>query len=432
MRLISLNEIRAWFPDTDDRKAFCLLTIGNTRTWPEFTFAVSDISQLQDSRRTFTLTPAQIAAINPNTKTAPVFRSTADAALTARIYERVPVLLDETKGESGNPWGLSFAALFHMSNDSGLFKTATELRDAGYGREGQDWLGAPGSSGTPRERFVPLYEAKLIHQFDHRWATYDGTDSRDSTPPEKQDPAFEATPRYWVPASEVDDRLASKGWQHKWLMGWRDICRATDSRTLIASAIGSAGVGDKFLLFHVETSAELAAVLLGALNSLVTDFAARQKVSGSSLKYFTFKQLPILPPTAYTPAHLAFLVPRVLELTYTSYAMRPFARDLGYAGEPFPWDEDRRALLRAELDAWYARAYGLSRDDLRYILDPADLLRPDYPSETFRVLKSNELRKHGEYRTQRLVLAAWDRQAAGQPPESEFGREPILLAPQPE
>lgn len=98
----------------------------------------------------------------------------------------------------------------------------------------------------------------------------------------------------------------------------------------------------------------------------------------------------------------------MLELTYTSWSLQPFARDLGYEGEPFPWDEDRRARLRAELDAWYARAYGLTRDELRYVLDPADVMGPDYPSETFRVLKDKELRRFGEYRTRRLVLEAWD------------------------
>jgi hypothetical protein len=76
---------------------------------------------------------------------------------------------------------------------------------------------------------------------------------------------------------------------------------------------------------------------------------------------------------------------------------------------PFAWDEDPRAHLRAELDAFYARAYGLDRDELRYILDPADVEGADYPSETFRVLKSSEIRRYGDYRTARLVLAAWDR-----------------------
>jgi hypothetical protein len=112
---------------------------------------------------------------------------------------------------------------------------------------------------------------------------------------------------------------------------------------------------------------------------------------------------------------------RVLELTYTSHSMAPFARDHGFNGPPFAWDEDRRAHLRAELDAWYARAYGLTRDKLRYVLDPADVKGPDYPSETFRVLKKNEIARFGEYRTARLVLAAYD-QLTRQPLAAERSR----------
>ena len=70
--------------------------------------------------------------------------------------------------------------------------------------------------------------------------------------------------------------------------------------------------------------------------------------------------------------------------------------------------------MRAELDAFYARAYGLTRDELRYILDPADVLGPDYPSETFRVLKNNEIARFGEGRTARIVREAWDRLANGE------------------
>jgi len=84
-----------------------------------------------------------------------------------------------------------------------------------------------------------------------------------------------------------------------------------------------------------------------------------------------------------------------------------------YDGPPFASDEDRRAFLRADLDAFYAHAYGLTRDELRYILDPADVKAPDYPSQTFRVLKEKQIRRHGEYRTRRLVLAVWDRMEAG-------------------
>jgi hypothetical protein len=140
----------------------------------------------------------------------------------------------------------------------------------------------------------------------------------------------------------------------------------------------------------------------------VFDFVARQKMGGTTLNYFIFKQFPVLQPTAYTEADLAYIVPRVLELTYTSHDLKPWAEDLGHHGPPFPYHPLRRAVLRAELDAWYARMYGLTRDELRYILDPSDTHGPDYPTETFRGLKSNELRAFGEYRTRRLVLEAWD------------------------
>ena len=138
------------------------------------------------------------------------------------------------------------------------------------------------------------------------------------------------------------------------------------------------------------------------------DFTARQKIGGITLNYFIVKQLPILSPDQYTDAELSFIVPRVLELTYTAYDLKPWAEELGYIGAPFPFHPERRAQLRAELDARFARLYGLTRDELRYILDPAEVKGADYPSETVRVLKNNAEKAFGDYRTQRLVLAAWD------------------------
>jgi hypothetical protein len=235
---------------------------------------------------------------------------------------------------------------------------------------------------------------------------------RDSTDGEKFDPSFEPTPRYWVPEAEVTLRLAAKRWTRGWLMGWRDITNATNERTVIATAFPRVGVNHKTPIFFSEQPVRQTAALLANCLSLAFDYVARQKIGGTSLTYFYLKQFPVLPPSSYAESDLAFVVPRVLELTYTSHAMTPFARDLAYEGKPFAWDEDRRAKLRAELDAFYARAYGLSRDELRYILDPADVKGPDYPSETFRVLKTNEIRRFGEYRTARLVMHAWDALAA--------------------
>lgn len=156
-------------------------------------------------------------------------------------------------------------------------------------------------------------------------------------------------------------------------------------------------------------NAELACAALANFNSLVFDYITRQKLSGYHLAFYVVKQQPVIPPTTYTPTDIDFIVPRVLELVYTAYDLKPFAEDMGYHGGPFRWDEDRRALLRAELDAYYAKLYNLTRDELRYILDPKDVYGPDFPGETFRVLKEKEERLYGEYRTRRLVLEAWDK-----------------------
>lgn len=215
------------------------------------------------------------------------------------------------------------------------------------------------------------------------------------------------------------------GWMDRrsprWLMGWRDITNATNERTVIASVVPRVGVGNKIPLFFTSgTTADRAAALLGNLSALTLDFAARQKIGGTTLNYFYLKQFPVLPPGRYEPRDLEFIVPRVLELTYTADDLQYWAEDLvaydrrpvAERGQPFAWNPERRAQLRAELDAYYARLYGLTRDELRYILDPTDVMGADYPSETFRVLKNNEVREFGEYRTQRLVLEAWDRQSA--------------------
>jgi hypothetical protein len=372
----------------------------------------------------------------------PVFRSRADAELTAKIYARVPVLIDEAKAKEGSPWGTSFMAMFHMANDSSLFRTAVQLYEAGYVRDGSHWTmpegalprqraPAPaggrddrslaldgGASGRSSERYVPLYEAKMIHQFDHRWATYENGDSRDASAAEKAERPFEPSPRYWLPEQEVTDRLASKNWTRGWLMGWRDIVLTAVERTVIFSVMPRSAVGHTCPLMFVEAEPKLWAALLANLDSLALDFVARLKIGGTHLTHGYLKQFAILPPSHYAPVDLAFIVPRVVELTYTSHSVAPFARDLGYDGPPFRWDEERRAQLRAELDAWYACAYGLTRDELRYVLNPADVKGPDYPSETFRVLKKNEIARFGEYRTGRLVLAAYD-QLTSQPIAAE-------------
>jgi hypothetical protein len=323
-------------------------------------------------------------------------------------------MIDAARGAAGNPWGISFLRMFDMSNDSNLFRTSEQLRTAGFEPERQHWI-----HPVSAQCYIPLYEAKFIWHFDHRFSSYHnlgktkGRGGRGLPPvttEEYLDPNFEPKSRYWVNDEEVRARLTPTGWQYDWLVGWRDIATAKLERTVVATVFPRVGVGNNLplMIFDKRTGPRQIAALAGSLASLACDYFARHKVGGTHLNFFVYEQLPTLPPETYGTDSLSFIVPRVLELIYTSYAMAPFARDLGFDGSPFTWDEDRRAVLRAELDAWYARAYRLTRDELRYILDPASVKGPDYPSETFRVLKTNEIERFGEYRTARLVLAAYD------------------------
>lgn len=379
------------FPGIHHATRFCLLVIKEeSGVSAEFTSFVRQVAHLEDDRRRFALSAADIARINPNTKTAPVFRAREDARMTAAIYDRVPVLLNEAKGSDGNPWGIRIRRIFNIGVQAVLALTREE----------------------PCPNDLPMLEAKLMTGFDHRFATYVGGVTSDIAADEKGVDR-EVVPRRFMPASEMQPVVQKLSWEFEWLLAWRDITSATNERTVLASVLPM-GAPDLTLRIGFPTATPcLIAALLGNLNALALDYVARQKVSGTHLSDHYTEQLPVLPPSAYSEADLAFIVPRVLELSYTSHSMAPFARDLGYDGEPFAWDEDRRAQLRAELDAWYALAYGLTRDELRYVLDPKDVMGADYPSETFRVLQKNEIAKHGEYRTRRLVLTAYDALVAG-------------------
>lgn len=406
-RLVSMLDFEnrdALFAGVHRSYKFCLLTIGEA-TEARFACFLTQPEQRHDARRRFSLTPDDLRRLNPNTGNAPVFRSQADAELTAKIYRNVPVLWDETR-EDGNPWGLSFGTLFHMSNDSGLFHT------------------------KPGPGLVPLYEAKMIHQFDHRYGSFEQRDEGrgyrvlPETPQELYaDPSYEVQPFYWVKAEEVSERLP-QDYRSDWLLAFKDVTSPTNERTVVSSIIPKVGVGHTAPLMFVNNPtfgrATDSAIMVAILNSLVLDYVARNKVNGLHLTYFYLRQFPIPSAASIKKASVLAIVERVLALCCTSQSLEGFANELRSelkadwqtsrtTFQQREWDTTTRSVYRAELDAIVAHLYGLTRDDLQFILDPAEIYGPSFPSETFRVLKAGELRAFGEFRTQRLVLEAWDR-----------------------
>jgi hypothetical protein len=304
----------------------------------------------------------------------------------------------------GNPWGLTFQLMFMMNTDSHRFRTAAELEAVGAVLEGNVWR-------KGEDRWLPLYEAKMAHHFNHRWGDYamqrDGNESSQlpDVPTDRLgDPAYVVQPRYWVTESAVTDAVADP--KATWLLGFRDICRSTDERTLIATVLPFSAVGNvEPLLVSSEPPRHLA-LLPANLGSFAVDFATRFKVGGTHINFFIAKQLAVLPPARLAErcewaagSTSDWLNPRVLELTYTAWDLAGFAQDIGWRGPPFRWDPERRSLLRAELDACFFHLYGIERDDVDYIM------------ETFPIVKREDEAAHGEYRTKRMILEVYDAMA---------------------
>lgn len=376
----------------------------------EFAFFAHQPDELLDPERRFNLTPDDLALINPNTKTAPVFRSRRDAEITKAIYRRVPVLVRDDDPD-GNPWGVEFQqGLFNMTSDSHLFRSVDELVAEGATLTGSTWV-------KGEQRWLPLYEAKMAHHYNHRFGDYamkaadnEGNQLPDVPLAQLQDPAYVVQPRYWVAESDV--RNALKDPSATWLLSSRSIARSTDERTSICVVYPRSAVSGKFTLLNPSvTGAYLGAVM----TSFTSDFLLRQKVGGTDVSIFIAKQLAVISPEQISAPSIwswgtveDWLRARVLELTYTAWDLEGFAADLGYYGPPFQWDAARRVVLRAELDAAFFHLYGIERDDVDYIMD------------TFPIVKRKDEAAHGEYRTKRLILERYDALAAAAAAGTEY------------
>ena len=409
------------FPDVDSRYRFCLLSLaGNALREPaaRYAFFLEDTQDLDEADRIFALSPEEIALFNPNTGNLPIFRNHRGADLTGKIYHRIPVLWDEAK-RNGNPWGIAFKNLFDMTNDSDLFRTRETLEADRWHLDGNVFI-------QTGKRMIPLYEAKMVDFFNHRaadviksaTAVNRQNQPRYLTAEELQDPARYAIPMHWIADERliptrrkgrdvkvpgVAMQLADLNWEHGWLCGWCDVTSSTNERTAIPAFLPRVAVGNKFHLMFPRVPPDLVAALIATQSSLVFDFVSRQKVGGTAMGLFIWKQLPVPTPATLEP-HTDFLTPRVLELVYTAYDMTPLARDLDDKGAPFKWDEERRFVIRAELDAFCFRLYEIERDDVDYIMET-------FQTETGG-LKHNDIAKYGSYRTKETILEFYDRMAA--------------------
>jgi len=302
--------------------------------------------------------------------------------------------------------------MFHMANDSGYFRTARQLEQKGFCLDGRAYR-------RGSDVFLPLFEGKMFQQFDHRSAAVvlnaQNVDRQGqpvaTTSREHENPDFLPVPAYWVEMKSVIEYYID-GEDTSYYIAFKGVTSPTNERTATATFLPFAAIHHNAPIIVLKGHSVVEKCCFVAnFNSIPFDYIVRQKAGNVYLMNYVFKQLPVLPLSAYAESDTAFIASRVLELVFTAHDLAEFARELGYDGPPFNWDEGRRGIVRAELDAYYAHLYSLTRDELRYILDPKAVFGEDFPSETFRVLKEREIKEFGEFRTQSLVLEAFDKLA---------------------
>lgn len=408
--LYDFENRKGFFPDVDSRFKFCALMFGGeqrTVTAARCAFYLHTLEEADDPARILTLTAQDFSAVNPNTGSAPIFRTQRDADITTAIYRRQPVLVNRSAEPVKKVWSVRYCTMFHMTNDSNLFKRRDELEAQGWYPVGMNrWKKGEAEA-------VPLYEGKMVQMYDHRAASvvmnadnlHRPAQQETNTTAQHEDANFYPTPQFWVSASDVRPQFTGK-----WAIAYKSITAPTNMRTMIAAIVPECGVGNSMAMLlpvsEEQNYVQFAPLLLANMSSFAFDFVLRTKVQGQNLNWYIVEQLPLIRPEQFesSSGHQTiadFVRGEVLRLSYTAHDLAPFARDLGYDGAPFKWDEEDRRHCLARLDALFFSLYGINRDDTAYILD------------TFPIVREQDEKAHGRYLTKELILAYMNAVAAG-------------------
>ncbi|MBW2119305.1 MAG: N-6 DNA methylase, partial [Deltaproteobacteria bacterium] len=396
------------FPGVDGRMRFCLLTLRGanlaTNDQADFIFFAHNVEDLNQPARKFSLTTDDIALINPNSRTCPIFRYKPDAELAKAIYVRIPVLVHEHVS-GGNPWELRISTMFHMTNDAPLMCTQRQLEAEGYAFSQNVFV-------SNSDKFMPVLEGKMTGMYDHRAARIEIHPENPmrqqqpvlTTTDEHTDPIYQPLPYFWAPLKEGKIRTPNY-WQRNWFPVFKRVTAATNERTVIGCIIPWTTVSYTLYLITCREDIQSKMVcLLANMNSFIGDYFVRQKTSQPSLPIGVIHESVFLPPGYYsrdvpwcknTPL-ADWITKRVLELSYNAWDLEDFAKDHGYKGPPFRWDEERRFLIRCELDAAFFHLYGVKEDQLDYIMN------------TFPTVRHKDLKRYGEYRTKKTILELFD------------------------
>ncbi|MEW8701769.1 MAG: N-6 DNA methylase [Candidatus Thiodiazotropha sp.] len=455
-----LGEIRGFenesfiFPSVHHSFKFCLLTMIGSREKSDLVdlvFFCRSVSDSEDLSRRYRLDTEDFVRLNPNTLTCPIFHSAAEAVLVRHVYRRVSILSVDT--QTADPV-LKIQRILNSTDD------ASDLEVIAAEPHRQHRI--ENVSGTTLE---PVYEAKMFHQFDHRFGTYVGQTVAQANQgklpefayAEHSNPELFVQPRWWV-NEEIADKRSRELFSRSWVVAFRDITSPVVFRTAICTVLPHYCTTEtcRCVFYMEEPRADRAIYFVTVFNSFALDFVCRTKFSGNHLSTFIVRQLPI-PNVEFIRSELGkicisrpWIERRALELLYTAWDLQSFSFDINWNGPPFRWNDERRFLIRCELDAAFFHLYfpadekgewrearavdGCPYDETpehleelqRHFSIPRDAV--NYIMDTFPIVRRKDEEQHGDYRTKRQILEIYDAMQeairTGQPYETRLDPPP--------
>jgi type I restriction-modification system DNA methylase subunit len=382
----NINEI--WFKGVYYRTKFCLYVAWKGGRTERFAaaFQISSMERLQNftSGRSLSIPVSVVVEFSPDAMAVMEFAAQSEIDVCAKMYGFYPKFGAEVEGL---PYR-HYTREVDMGTDRGLFSA--------------------GDQG------LPLFEGRMIDTYDYRAKGYVSGRGRSAVWDDLPfgSPGKRIQPQWRILPENIPAKLAGRIYRYR--IGFCDVASTTNQRGLSAALIPPLTIcGDKVPTIILSANDRDHLLWLGVANSLAMDYLVRKKVS-LKMSYTIMDSLPFPRDFRNTPA-AAEIARRVCALCAIGPAMEGFRKTAVETGilpsaTDVIEDPNRRAVLAAEIDVLVAReVYGLTRDEILYILDPANILGEDCGIETFKALRNREQREYGEFRTQRLIEEAWDR-----------------------
>ncbi len=380
------------FPSIDNRTKFCsFIFSGRENQFKEakMSFYNLEIDLEKIRSRSILVSYDSLYKISPNTKNCLTVSSNEEYQLIYKIYKNSAIISDDEKENL-----FITKQMFNVSDKADQFVTLND--------EVKKSIKQNKIIDSEKEKYFGLYESKHIHQFDHRFSTFESSspseiasgNSSYVTDLQKSNFDYSITCRYYI-SKELTERFYNKhNYKFEAIIATRMISSPTNERTLIGAFAPKLAFSNSANLILGKDKKALV-VLLANLNSFVCDFVCRRRMGGINLNLWNLNQLPIIIYNVIPERLKEHIIKNTVQLSNTSNDVSPFFLDFPEI-EKISWNKNLRHSLQCELDAIFFHLYHLDKNDVEIIMD------------SFPAVKKRDEEKHNSFHTKETILRLYD------------------------